>query len=244
MRPPDCEICDARFDPAVGGDLVRFQPDERSEAWRERAETVGFVGHPPDTGWFCADHLDVARRVAARCSMPEGLTLIRTGVEDRGVEDRGVDPDLGAGRLGAEPALEERWVEWAIGPHDAGVLYDAMCHLVPELYAALDLGEVPRTERGRDRHWTPMDGAQPPYCPFTDRFTTRGRDRADGLLVEMVLEHWNDDDVNSASVTLAVGRDVYVSAFGENGAGRTISRVRLYRPLTPAAVEVVSRLAG
>lgn len=68
MKPPICEVCDERFDPAEGG-LVRFAATAESEAWRARAAAEpGFVGHPPDLAWFCGAHHAAARTLA-------GLTL-------------------------------------------------------------------------------------------------------------------------------------------------------------------------
>ena len=60
MRPPICEICHDDCDPHEG--LLGFAEDERSRAWHARAEAEpGFVGHPPDLGWFCPAHLEAAK---------------------------------------------------------------------------------------------------------------------------------------------------------------------------------------
>lgn len=66
MRPPECEVCDRRFDPGVDGDLVAFERDPADADWYLRAASPLFVGHPPHEGWFCADHLGPARSLAAR----------------------------------------------------------------------------------------------------------------------------------------------------------------------------------
>lgn len=66
MKPPICELCDERFDPAEGG-LVRFAATAESESWRARAAAEpGFVGHPPDVAWFCGTHLAAAQGLTGR----------------------------------------------------------------------------------------------------------------------------------------------------------------------------------
>lgn len=78
MKPPICEICDERFDPADGRLLV-FVGDERSIAWREAADADRRVGHPPDTGWFCSEHMLGAAAMAPTSTLGETLTALRKG---------------------------------------------------------------------------------------------------------------------------------------------------------------------
>ncbi len=66
MRPPDCELCDARFDPGDGGGLVSFARDPAHADWYIRAEQPGFIGHPPHQAWFCAAHRPAATTLANR----------------------------------------------------------------------------------------------------------------------------------------------------------------------------------
>ncbi len=388
MRPPVCEICDADVDPSEDGALVRFQPDERSRAWRRRAEDEGIVGHPPDTGWFCAAHVEAAREAARTLSLPDGLrrigeraravdvttvafhdpsglaapivvparsadgvrrvlserravlvaalgggaaavrssssfrlddthdrsvayttvgavdvfdrvdyervdgelvarvvetrvvrdgavvALVRTGPFDRLQVWAGdealrswadavaadllieppdlVDPspdlvgaDLGSGRLMASDRFDLRWVAWDLGGIDAHELAGALRGALPALFDALQLGEPPALVTRTTRSWSPMDGAQPPYCPFTDSTFHEGA-TPDGptVVVQVVLEHWNDDDVSNATVSLSIGDDVSISAGGPTGGGRTVRSVWLSRPTTAAVVRVVDQLVA
>jgi hypothetical protein len=394
-----CEICDARLEPddhgAPAGGLVTFQPDDRSREWHRRAaETPGFVGHPPDTGWFCSTHIDAAREAARTLSHSDGLQHLRaattrtidlqtlafpdpdgpmttsvvpirsadgirrvlhdhhevlataigttpdrislrvsTGwrLDDRHdrsvahsiVDDNGAsavhlfdrveyeridgelvarlietrvmrdstllalvsvgpfdrlqtwagderlrawsdaigaalgapppdltDPapdligvDLGSARLMASDGFGLRWVEWQLDPIDVDTLAASMRDAVPTLFAALSLGTGLALDTRTDRTWNPMDGAEPPYCPFTDTTVNTGRS-ADGTVatLRMVLEHWNDTDVSSATLSLSIGDLVSISAYGPTGGGRTITTVRLYRPTTPAVVDLVAEL--
>jgi hypothetical protein len=65
MRPPECAICDERFDPFGGpGGLVAFARDPDDADWYARAKRPGFVGHPPHEDWFCGVHAELARAQA------------------------------------------------------------------------------------------------------------------------------------------------------------------------------------
>ena len=55
MRPPLCDLCDA--DVGENGKLVYFALRESDRLWHERASVEGFVGHPPEALWLCADHV-------------------------------------------------------------------------------------------------------------------------------------------------------------------------------------------
>ncbi|MHA1793410.1 MAG: hypothetical protein ACTSVI_12240 [Promethearchaeota archaeon] len=65
MRPPRCAICDKRFDPGEGGDIIYFKERESDIKWRERMKAEGKVGHPPNAEWFCAEHLEEAKKLAS-----------------------------------------------------------------------------------------------------------------------------------------------------------------------------------
>ena len=64
MRPPICEICDKEFDPDKEGGLIDFKETSEGIAFSKRVFETGIVGHPPDTGWFCGDHIGKAREYA------------------------------------------------------------------------------------------------------------------------------------------------------------------------------------
>ena len=64
MRPPECAVCDLDLDPNEGGGLVSFCRQPSDEDWYRRSEAEpGFVGHPPNVEWFCANHIDAARKL-------------------------------------------------------------------------------------------------------------------------------------------------------------------------------------
>lgn len=272
-----CEICDADLDSGDGGGgLVTFQPDDRSREWRSRAaEEPGFVGHPPDTGWFCAAHIDAARVAAGRLTFSEGMRQLLAdagraavvGAEDSGdppteapprvapavptpldADDREPDlvgVELGSGRLRADEAFGLWWVEWTMPAIDAHDLAASMRAQLPALFEALGLGEAPTLERRTDRTWTPMDRTYPPWCPYTDT-TVHEAESAHGTpaRIEVVLNHWNDDDVANASVSLRIGDLVAISAHGSGSGGRTLDTLSLWRPTSAAAVPVVLALVG
>lgn len=247
---------------------MRFQPDDRSRDWRRRAmEEPGFVGHPPDTGWFCASHIDAAREAAHALAFDDGLVAIRARAHaiegsvpppDRGahatvgprrpdlpdLEPDLVGAELGSARLMASEAFDLRWVEWTLPVTDAHVLAASLRSLVPALFEALGIGSAPALERRTDRRWSPMDGAVPPWCPFTDSTFDEGV-AADGtpVRVQVVLEHWNEDDVANATVSMSIGDLVSISVHGSDRGGRDVDNLALWRPTTPTVVAVVAVVA-
>ena len=79
MRPPECAVCDERFDPfGSGGGLVSFARDPADADWYVRAKQPGFVGHPPHEEWFCEKHVAAARAVA-QLTRREAMRSLRQG---------------------------------------------------------------------------------------------------------------------------------------------------------------------
>ncbi len=77
VKPPICEVCNSRFD-RDGGELVDFVIDAGTEAFDERAERPGFVGHRPNGGWFCNEHLAAARARAGSMTLGDALDDIKS----------------------------------------------------------------------------------------------------------------------------------------------------------------------
>jgi len=75
MRPPLCAVCERDVKSQDG--LVRFVSRATDLDWRERARQPGFVGHPPDTDWFCAVHLSPARALAQAHTIDAALATLR-----------------------------------------------------------------------------------------------------------------------------------------------------------------------
>jgi hypothetical protein len=63
MMPPICEICEMDFDPDEGGALLYFRKTEESRKFERKAEETGMVGHPPNAGWFCGNHVKAAKQL-------------------------------------------------------------------------------------------------------------------------------------------------------------------------------------
>jgi hypothetical protein len=74
MRPPICEFCSQRFGPDAGG-LVTFRPRPEDLAVIARLQQPGYVGHPPNLGWFCGEHLAQAQGLAD-LTMGEALRVM------------------------------------------------------------------------------------------------------------------------------------------------------------------------
>jgi hypothetical protein len=79
MRPPECEACGVEFAPPEGA-LVRCVSTPEDLAWRQRIEITSSVGHPPDTGWFCAEHAERAQELAATMTLSQVVAALRAPV--------------------------------------------------------------------------------------------------------------------------------------------------------------------
>ena len=239
MRPPICDVCDADVDPVAEGALITFVADDASRAWRRRADREHLVGHPPDTGWFCADLVDAARDLAASSTYSEALDALRA---TSGTPDPAAVPDVGTGRFVRSERSEQSWFEWDLPPTDARAVADRLVDALDDLHSVLGLHSVSELDRRTARNWTPMDRVGPPHCPYDDTTTDESTALdADGRRVRVVVAvqvvHWSDDDINSATVDLSIGGPwpdepgrpplVGVSAFGPNGGGRDVTHLRL-----------------
>ncbi len=81
MRPPICEVCSLKFVDnelnAIGhGGLVEFKPSLDDKAQIARMEVKGWVGHPPNMGWFCKDHIEDARALR-HISLREAMLIFK-----------------------------------------------------------------------------------------------------------------------------------------------------------------------
>jgi hypothetical protein len=65
VRPPVCWICgeSPRDDSCSWFTAVRFGSEAEEEVRRE-PERAGWVGHPPEVEWFCAEHAPLAEEHA------------------------------------------------------------------------------------------------------------------------------------------------------------------------------------
>lgn len=60
MKPPICYVCDRRFDPNEEGNLLPIDPNKSTRS-APRELPPGTSGHPPNTQWFCGDHVEAQR---------------------------------------------------------------------------------------------------------------------------------------------------------------------------------------
>jgi hypothetical protein len=198
--------------------VVRFAPLDRVQIW---------VGDDRLRPWADALAVDAATPPADLLDPAPDL----------------VDADLGAGRLAASDGFGIRWVQWDLDGAEAEVVLAALRGGLSALVGEVTGGAAPSLESTTDRQWTPMDGAVAPYCPFTETTVLRGLgDDGTPVTLKVEFDQWNEDDVSNASVSLAIGEQVSVVAFGATGGGDSVRTVRLYRPTTPAMVRVVDRV--
>jgi len=76
MKPPICEVCGDTFPPSDGA-LVSFVGDDASAVFDRRSERPGFVGHPPNTAWFCSGHAVAATQRAATMTLGAAIRDLR-----------------------------------------------------------------------------------------------------------------------------------------------------------------------
>jgi hypothetical protein len=72
VKPPICEVCGDRFAPAEGG-LVEFVGDAHTEEFDQRSAAPGFVGHRPNRGWFCGEHVEQAKELSNARTLTEAF---------------------------------------------------------------------------------------------------------------------------------------------------------------------------
>jgi hypothetical protein len=173
-------ICDADFPPSEGG-LVAFARTSEDDAWHARMAATNGVGHPPEQAWFCGVHLAQAQALSTS-TLSEALAAMRR----------------------PKPGPLSAAVEVAIAGRTVLVLFEELRSLLPELAAAVGVPELPEMPVRTHRDWTPMDGVQPPWCPFSDH--GRVEHRGDGVeaRVSWSRASWTADEVANVSAELWV----------------------------------------
>lgn len=185
------------------------------------------MGHPPDTAWLCAEHVEPGGLLATELTIDRALErlclLAATPPRDGGSlpseADAGVEIELLVGRLAESlPAIAA----------DAGI-----ARTVVETQEKCD--------------WVPMDRTLPPHCPFVD--TTTHSVSSETTTVTLVWErsHWNPDEIAAThavlSVTSADGGEGRVAAYPPNGSTRVRPEdVSVHGTPGRAVTEVLSAL--
>jgi hypothetical protein len=212
MRPPVCAICDQ--DLVSGGGTVRFVSRDSDLAWRVRAQQPGFVGHPPDTEWFCDAHIAAARQRAATLTIDVALREIRELVS----------PATDGTRR--DTSGETAAINWP----EIGAVELILRDNFAELARILTLADAPVTTND-ERRWMPADGAVPPDCPFILTSTRRVVGDDQSLELRFERSHLSESDIARASIELvARGRkefsirgDIPVDGSSLSVAGLTVT---------------------
>ncbi len=100
----------------------------------------------------------------------------------------------------------EHLVVGPLAPTPAVVVHQRLVERWRDVLAALDVVADPAPEGRQWRTWSPMDGAQPPWCPFVDEY--RATQTVGDLVVELSTSapHWNDQEPSDPFVLLTVMR--------------------------------------
>ncbi|MEM9610547.1 MAG: hypothetical protein AAGA99_24250 [Actinomycetota bacterium] len=183
MRAPYCEICDVEVVPGDDA-FVTFAPETPIEP------SIGQLGLEHDTRrWFCPEHIDRAR---ARSHRPPWVALVELSL----------DADVEAGR---SPHDGEAYVSVPIGEWPLSEARAALEACAPEILALLDMPPAPRPLHwsGR-RSWSPMDGVEPPWCPYGDEAWGEVVTERYRLRISTSANHWDDERVANSAADLTV----------------------------------------
>ncbi len=199
MRPPSCDVCDERVDTDEGA-LVACLVDEATYEFQRRSETPGFVGHPPNQGWFCGAHLDAAQALADARALADVVATLRGSAKV-------VDARIGTGRS----------LRWQLtGSRTAAI--ERLMSFGQLALAALGHAAVELT-RSIERSYTPMDGVGPPDCPFTDNVVLDGGDDGVTIRITHTANYWTIEDLANESAHLSIrsGTDqlLWLAVFGD-----------------------------
>jgi hypothetical protein len=132
---------------------------------------------------------------------------------------------------------------WQIEPTDVVALSNRLADAVGRFVEIVG-GRLPAVESSARRSWTPMDGAQPPSCPFVDTWTLAGA--ADGTEVTLTrtVSSWNENEVSSAAVALRVFVGGDMASVAAHGSGLMCTTVVVRGPDVPGFVELAQEVAG
>jgi len=91
----------------------------------------------------------------------------------------------------------------SIRPIEIGALERYFRDAFDGMLAAVGLdGATPTVTE--DRAWTPMDHAEPPYCPYVDTSVRSAENSPARLELRFERSHWNDTEIAQATVSVFV----------------------------------------
>lgn len=136
----------------------------------------------------------------------------------------------------------------AIAPKEIDTLLRTLRETMPALVGAADAVATTTSER----RWNPMDGAQPPYCPYVDLDVTTMSGPLGVAQLTWDRAMWSDDDAARRTVSLrmesAEGQSSSLSATvgaGFRGSvGTAATEVLVLGELAPALRNLVNDLTS
>lgn len=182
MEAPECMVC---------GDAVAAD-DQHRVRFSDRIAVDGSatVGRPDGAGWFCDRHVDAARE---RSDVPIAAAVAELQAGERSLPP--TSPKLEAPVLRRIPCA-------TIG---VSRLANVMSDNIDAIVEPLGMAAPTLSEHSR-RDWTPMDGVQAPWCPYSDHRWFEGVDDRSRVRISSDRTHWSDDELANAGVALAVWR--------------------------------------
>ena len=95
----------------------------------------------------------------------------------------------------------------SIRPIEIGALERYLRDAFDKMLAAVGLDGATPTVTD-DRAWTPMDHAEPPYCPYVDTSVRSAENPPARLELRFERSHWNDSEIAQATVSVFAKNDV------------------------------------
>lgn len=193
MRPPECDICGKAAE-----DLVRFAPRASDREWRENADAALEAGHPPDSAWLCETHAARSRELPTDTTIDQALAAL-SDRQQQGPKQRSPKPRRPTTQPPQTPASAG---VTPITPTEIGAFERHLRDVFTATAEAMGMTDV-RPTTVDDRRWMPMDGSEPPDCPYVDESVREAHDPTRSLTLRFERSHWNGDQIARASVTLA-----------------------------------------
>lgn len=232
MRPPECEVCGSEADPTAdalvrfaptdaslawraraGAGMVGHPPDvgwfctrHLAQARALRTATLADAvaelrrGEPPPARPVPDDGAPAGRTRVAPGPVP--IELSSPPGPARPPEQRPAPPEPPPRSRHRVQHVARQIRSVDIPKIEVGVLFETFVRIAPDVFADLGVTGVPELARTQRRTWSPMDGAGPPYCPFTDHVEVAGADDTVKVQIQITRNQWSESDMSNASVSI------------------------------------------
>ncbi len=179
MRPPICVICHTDFRHSTKkGEMIEFKLSEKDKEYNQRFKQKGFVGHPAGKEWFCGKHIEAARKYQ-HLTLSEAIERIKNPISPTQLTIK-------------------------ITPTYPITLFTLINKNLSSLSKLLNISGDTKPILNQKKKYTPIDGCQPPFCPFTLEKKQEISTRDIQIISRYEANYWNEDKLANASLHLFV----------------------------------------